>query len=341
MAALSAAEIAELVGGELIGSGTVVLQEVKPLRGATPQSLSFLVSSRYAAHFHQSRAGAVLVTPALKQLQPGPTTRIVVGDVHRALRTVLLALSPKAGPCWGIAPGARIGRGVRWKGRLAVGPGAVVGRNVTLGHDCVIGAYALIEDGVVLGDRCWIGPHASVAQGTILGNGVRIGPGARIGYPGFGFVREDDELQRMPHLGRCFLADGVEIGANATIDRGSVGDTMVGQGTKIDNLVHVAHNVEIGKRCLIMAQVGIAGSAVIEDDVILAGQAGIADHLTVGRGARVAAQAGVIGDVEPGATVSGYPARSHREVLRQAAALGKLSRILNRLEKLATEQTHE
>ena len=141
--------------------------------------------------------------------------------------------------------------------------------------------------------------------------------------------------ERLPQLGRCEVADDVEIGANATVDRGTLGATRIGPGTKIDNLVHIAHNVRIGARCLIMAQVGIAGSVVVEDDVVRAGQAGLADHLTVHRGARVAAQSGIIGDIAAGATVSGYPARRHRDVLRQAAALRRLTPLVQRLERIA------
>jgi UDP-3-O-[3-hydroxymyristoyl] glucosamine N-acyltransferase len=163
---------------------------------------------------------------------------------------------------------------------------------------------------------------------------VVVHSGARIGCDGFGYVFRDGAHAKIPHVGRCIIGDDVEIGANTTIDRGSIDDTVVGNGTKIDNLVHIAHNVRIGEKCLIMAQVGVAGSVTIGDGAILAGQAGISGHLSIGAGARLAAQAGVFGDVPAGETWSGYPARPHRDSLRASAALFKLAGMIRRLEKL-------
>jgi UDP-3-O-[3-hydroxymyristoyl] glucosamine N-acyltransferase len=163
---------------------------------------------------------------------------------------------------------------------------------------------------------------------------VVVKPGARIGTDGFGWVDLDGTRRRVPHVGTCRVGDDVEIGANSTVDRGSLGATVIGNGTKIDNLVHIGHNVRIGARCVIMAQVGIAGTTTLEDDVVIAGQAGLAGQLRVGRGARLAAQSGVIGDIPAGATVSGYPARDHRSVLRQTAALARLTPLVTPLERL-------
>lgn len=315
---LTAGEAAALVGGELIGRPEVPLAGIASLEEAGPGDLAFLASPRWASYFRTSHAGAVLVGPEARDLQPGPATRIVVADPRAAVRRLLVRLggAPEPGG-WGIHPTARLGRGVRWSGRVHVGAGAVLGAGVVLGRDCVIG------------------PHAYVAAETQLGDRVRVGPGARVGTPGFAFHTEGDEHVPVPHPGRCTIGDDVAIGANTTVDRGSVGATEIGAGTKIDNLVQIGHNVRIGRRCLIMAQVGIAGTTTIGDDVLLAGQAGLAGQLTVGDRARIAAQAGVIGDVPPGAAVSGYPARDHRSVLRQAAALARLTPRLSRLERLA------
>jgi UDP-3-O-[3-hydroxymyristoyl] glucosamine N-acyltransferase len=167
---------------------------------------------------------------------------------------------------------------------------------------------------------------------------VRVHAGARLGSDGFGYVFRDGRHDKIPHVGRCLVEADVEIGANTTIDRGSIDDTVVGAGTKIDNLVHIGHNVRIGRLCLIMAQVGISGSVRIEDGVIIAGQAGIAGHHTVGAGARLAGRAAVFGDVPAGETWSGYPARPHREALRAQAALFKLPALLRGLERLLGER---
>ncbi len=334
---LTAREIAQLVGGEIDGPADVRLAGVAPLDRARPGELSLLASSRYLPYFQRTSAGAVLLTPGFRALSGGPATRIVVEDPRAALQRLLPDMYPPAAPVWGVDESARVERGCRWNGRIALGPGAILRAGVVLGEDCVIDPFAEVGRGSRLGDRCRIGTHARVGAGVELGNNVVLKPGARVGGSGFGWVPSDLSHDRMDHVGRCQLGDDVEVGANSTIDRGSVGDTVVGSGTKIDNLVHIGHNVRVGRRCLIMAQVGIAGSTTVDDNVILAGQAGLADHLHVGEGARVGAQSGVIGDVAPGSAVSGYPARPHREVLRQAAALRRLAPLVDQLEHIAEE----
>jgi UDP-3-O-[3-hydroxymyristoyl] glucosamine N-acyltransferase len=237
-----------------------------------------------------------------------------------------------------------------------IDPTARLGRGVRLGADGTVEAYAVVGDGAVLGDRSWIGAHASVGAGVEIGADSRILPhvtcypgtrlgarvivhaGARLGSDGFGYVYRDGAHVKIPHVGRCLIDDDVEIGANTTIDRGSVDDTRVGAGTKIDNLVHLGHNVHVGRLCLIMAQVGVSGSTHVEDGAILAGQAGIGGHLTIGRGARVAAQAGVFGDVPAGESWSGYPARPHRQSLRASAAMLRLPELLKPIERLLRER---
>lgn len=315
---LTVDELAGLVGGEIVGPADGRITGASSLAEAGPEDVAFLASSRWLPAFERSRAGVVLVAPGWRDRAAGPRTRIVVEDPRHAIRRVVTCLTPAA-PAWGVHHTARLGRGVQWSGRLAVGPHAVVGDGVRLGADCIIGA------------------HAYVAPETRLGNRVVLAPGARIGTPGFALLdAPGGPRQTIPHAGGCTLEDGVEVGANTTIDRGSLGATRIGAETKIDNLVQIGHNVRIGRRCIIMAQVGIAGTTTIGDDVILAGQAGLAGQLTVGAGARVAAQAGVIGDVPAGATVSGYPARPHRSVLRQAAALQRLTPLASHLERLVT-----
>jgi UDP-3-O-[3-hydroxymyristoyl] glucosamine N-acyltransferase len=189
-----------------------------------------------------------------------------------------------------------------------------------------------------VGDDSRIYPGATLYPGTAVGARVRIHAGVRLGSDGFGYVFRGGAHDKIPHVGRCVVEDDVEIGANSTIDRGSIDDTVIGAGTKIDNLVHVAHNVRIGRLCLIMAQVGIAGSVHVEDGAILAGQVGISGHHTIGAGARLAAQAGVFGDIPAGETWSGYPARPHREALRAQAALFKLPSLLRGIERLLGER---
>jgi UDP-3-O-[3-hydroxymyristoyl] glucosamine N-acyltransferase len=194
--------------------------------------------------------------------------------------------------------------------------------------------HVVLGDGVIIGAECEL--HASVTcyPGTSLGDRVRAHAGVRLGSDGFGYVFRNGMHEKIPHVGRCVIESDVEIGANTTIDRGSIDDTVVGAGTRIDNLVHVGHNVRIGRLCLLMAQVGVAGSVQIEDGVILAGQVGVSGHLTIGKGARLAAQAGVFGNVPAGQTWSGYPARPHREALRAQAAMFRLPSLIRAIERI-------
>jgi UDP-3-O-[3-hydroxymyristoyl] glucosamine N-acyltransferase len=335
---LTAGAIAELVGGKLVGHEDTMLTGTASLERAGPLDLSFLAARKYLPYLDHTSAGAVLVTSDFEDVAAGPATRIVVGEVHKALAAVMTELYPEPEILWGVHPTAIIGPGTRWSGRIALGAHATLGRSVRLGHDCRVASHAVVEEGAIVGDRCYIGPTATVSSGARLGNNVITQAGARVGTRGYAFTASPDGHTALQHVGRCVIEDDVEIGANSTIDRGSLGDTVVGQGTKIDNLVQVAHNVRIGKRCLVMAQVGLAGSTIVEDDVILAGQAGLAGHLTVGRGATIAAQAGVIGDIPEGETVSGYPARPHREVLRQTASLRKLTKLTSILERIAEKE---
>jgi len=333
---LPAREVAALTGGRLVGPGEGTLSGVAPLDRAGPDDLSFLANPRYLPYFRRSRAGAALCREEFADEAEGPRTRIVVRDPHAALLTVIPLLYPE--PVWepGVHRTAVVGRGARWEDPVEIGAHAVLGREVRLGRGVRIGAGCVVGDGVTIGDESRLFPGVVCYSGTEIGARVLVHAGARLGSDGFGYVGagSGSPHRKIPHVGRCLIGDDVEIGANTAVDRGSVDDTVIGAGTKIDNLVHIAHNVRIGARCLIMALAGMAGSTRIEDDVIIAGQAGLSGHLTIGRGARVLVQSGVIGDIAAGATVSGYPARNHKDTLRGSAALARLTAIIDDLESL-------
>jgi UDP-3-O-[3-hydroxymyristoyl] glucosamine N-acyltransferase len=331
---LTAAEVAGLVGGALVGEGGGRLTAVAPLDRAGPGDLSFLAAGRYLPYFHASRAGAVLLTEEHRGAEPGPATRIVVADPHRAVLAVVRRLYPAPPRTPAVHPTAIIGAGAALGREVAIGPRAVVGAGARLGDRVELMAGAVVGDGVAVGEDTVLYPHVVCYPGTVVGARVILHAGVVLGSDGFGYVPGRDRHEKIPHVGRCVIGDDVEIGANTTVDRGSVDDTVVGAGTKIDNLVQIGHNVRIGARCLIMAQVGIAGSTHVEDDVILAGQVGLAGHFTVGRGARIAAQSGVTMDVPAGDTWFGYPARNRREVLRAIAASYRLAAIVDDLEEL-------
>ena len=331
---LTADAIARLVGGSLVGDGSLMLRAVAPLDRAAPHELSLYASPKYAAQLARSAAGAILTAPGLADAPGGPRTRIIVEQPYEALLHVLGRLYPPASPSPGVHSTAVVGLNVSIGSDVYVGPCAVVGDGVGLGDRVRIGPHCVIEPDVTVGDDSEL--HASVIlhAGARVGRRVRLHSGVRVATDGFGYVYRDGAHQKLPHVGRCIIEDDVEIGANSCIDRGSIDDTIIGAGTKIDNLVHIAHNVRIGRLCLIMAQVGIAGSVRVEDGCVVAGQAGIAGHHTIGKGARLAARAGVFGDVPAGETWSGYPARPHREQLRAHAALLKLAGMIRQLERL-------
>ncbi|MFL5615582.1 MAG: UDP-3-O-(3-hydroxymyristoyl)glucosamine N-acyltransferase [Gemmatimonadaceae bacterium] len=333
---LTADVIATEIGGQLVGDPSTRVRGIAPLDRAKNEELSFLSSPKYAPLFASSQAGVVLVTPELVESPGVARARIVVPRPHDALVSLIPRFYRLRRAEPGIHPTVMIGRGAQFGVNVTIGPYAVIGSGVRIGERVIIGAHALIGDGVRVGDESHIYPSVTAYSGTIIGARVIVHAGARLGSDGFGYVFREGRHEKIPHVGRCIIADDVEIGANTTIDRGSIDDTVIGAGTKIDNLVHIAHNCRIGRLCLIMAQVGIAGSARVEDGCVVAGQVGISGHHTIGAGATLAAQAGVFGDVPAGETWSGYPARPHKESLRAHATLFRLAPLMRQLEKLLT-----
>jgi UDP-3-O-[3-hydroxymyristoyl] glucosamine N-acyltransferase len=334
---ITAEAIAALVSGELIGDGKTVVSGVAPLDRADAGHLSILSSGKYAPMMATTKAGVVLVDPEFRDAVGAPRARIIVKQPFDKLLSLLPRLYPQEAAPPRVASTARIGKAAALGKGVSIGEYAIIGAGAKLGDGAVIGPHSVVGDRVSIGDNTRLWPGVTIYAGATVGARTTIHSGARVGCDGFGYVFRDGAHQKIPHVGRCIIGDDVEIGANTTIDRGSIDDTVVGNGTKIDNLVHVAHNVRIGENCLLMAQVGIAGSVTVGDGAILAGQAGISGHLSIGAGARLAAQAGVFGDIPAGETWSGYPARPHRESLRASAALFKLAGMMRRLEKLLGE----
>ncbi len=334
---LSAQEVAALTGGRLVGSEAAEVSRIAPIDRAGPDELSFIASKSYLSYFQRSRAAVVLCKAEFEATEGGPATRIVVPDPHAALLAILPVLYPESAWTPGIHTTAVVGRGTQWADPVEIEAYVVLGRDVRLGRNVRLGAGCVIGDGVVLGDDVRLFPQVTCYSGTVIGDRVIVHAGARIGSDGFGYVpgRRGELPRKIPQVGRCLIGDDVEIGANSTVDRGSVDDTVVGRGTKIDNLVQIAHNVRVGERCLIAAMAGIAGSTRIGDDVFLAGQVGLADHITIGNRVRVTVQSGVIGNIDDDATVTGYPARNHRDYLRAQGALYRLAPLVDELEALA------
>ena len=332
---LTAQAVADLVGGRLLGDGTVAVRAVAPLERAGPDALSFAVSGRYAEALRASGAGAVLVPEALADAPAAAGARIVVAEPYRALVRVVERLFPPAPAPAGIDATSRLGPGCVLGTGVSIGPYVVLGRGVLLGDRVRLAEGVSLGDGVTVGEDTVIGPRVTCYPGARIGRRVVLKAGAVIGGDGFGYLSGAAGHARIPHVGACVLEDDVEIGSNSCVDRGSLDDTVIGRGTKLDNLVHVGHNVRIGERCLLMAGVGVAGSTRVGNDVILAGHVGVTDHLTIGDGARVAAKSAVFGDVPAGGVMSGHPARANRQFLRAQAALYRLAPLVTSLERLA------
>lgn len=334
---LTAQAVAELVGGRLSGNGALVLRRVAPLDGAVAGDLSLLASSRYLPQFLASGADCVLLPPGLATVAGGPPTRIVVDDPQRALHVVLPRLYPPppspAGvhPTVVLEPGVHLGSGVR------IGPHAVIGPAARLGERVQVGPGSVLEAGVVVGDDTVIGPRVIICTGAVIGRRVTIKAGAVIGGTGFGYLSGPGGHERILHIGGCRIGDDVDIGSNSCVDRGSIGDTVIGNGSRLDNHVHIAHNVRIGEHCLLMAGVAIAGSTRVGNRVILAGQAGLVGHLSIGDDVRVGAQSGVTSSIPAGEDVSGFPARPHREYMRAVGAMYRLAPLARRLAALVAD----
>ena len=303
----------------------LMLTGVAPLQTAEPNEVSFLDNRKYASALVETRAGAVIVHPDLAERVPPSAVAIVAIEPYVAWARVASLFHPLPPVQAGVHPSAVLAPDAAVDASAEVGPLAVIGARAQIGPRCRIGPAAVIGDGVVLGADCRIGAHASLSH-ALLGDRVVLYPGARIGQDGFGFAPTGEAFLSVPQLGRVVLEDDVEIGANTTIDRGSLHDTRIGAGSRLDNLVQIGHNVRLGRGCVIVSQAGISGSTILDDHVMVAGQAGLTGHLRIGRGARIGAQAGVMSDVPPSADVVGSPAQPVREFFRHVAVLRRLVR---------------
>ncbi|MGH7480635.1 MAG: UDP-3-O-(3-hydroxymyristoyl)glucosamine N-acyltransferase [Longimicrobiales bacterium] len=332
--AVRASELARLVDGVHEGEGDPELIGVAPLERAEADHLSFLASPKYLPYVGRARAGALLVSRKLAAELPPDLPRILVGDVHLALARILDRFHPAARPVTGIHETALIGAGAMLGEETSIGAYAVIGARARIGARAVIGAQVVVGEDCIVGDDAVLHPHVTLYARTRVGARSILHSGVRAGVDGFGYVQEGDHHRKVPQVGDCVIGADVEIGANTTIDRGSVGDTVIGDGVKIDNLVHLGHNVRVGPGSLIIAQVGVSGSTRIGRGATIGGQAGLNGHITIGDGATIAGQAGVFGDVPAQQIYSGYPARPHRVALRAQAGLHRLPELSRRVRAL-------
>jgi UDP-3-O-[3-hydroxymyristoyl] glucosamine N-acyltransferase len=298
---------------------------IAPLQTAEAGEVSFLDNRKYADALAATRAGAVIVHPDMADRVPATAVAVISDEPYAAWARVAALFHPVPSARPGVHPTAVVAADAAVDPGAEIGPLAVIGNHAEIGPRCCIGPAAIIGDGVVLGADCRIGAHATLSH-ALLGDRVIVYPGARIGQDGFGFAVGGEGFVSVPQIGRVVIEDDVEIGANTTIDRGSLHDTLIGAGSRLDNLVQIGHNVRLGRGCVIVSQVGISGSTILEDHVLVGGQAGFTGHLRIGMRARIGAQAGVMSDVPPGADVVGSPAWPAREFFRHVAVLRRLVR---------------
>jgi len=325
------AELAELLGAELVGDGERSIEGIRPLDRAGPEHISFLHNPKYVAQAAESRAGAILVhtTDDL-----AGRNLLICDQPYLAVARTLELFHPRPRPEPGVHPSSVVGDDLELGPDASVGPLVSIGRRVVIGDRTVIGPGCVVGDGVRIGEDCILHPRVVVEDGCRIGDRCILQAGAVIGSDGYGFATVDGVHHKVPQVGIVVLEDDVEIQANTTVDRATMGETRIGRGTKVDNLVQLAHNVQVGEHCLLVSQVGISGSTKIGRYSVFAGQAGVAGHLDIGERTMVGAKAGVMKSVPDGSVLGGFPARPQKEWMKTQAAVQRLGAMRERVADL-------
>ncbi|PIQ24210.1 UDP-3-O-(3-hydroxymyristoyl)glucosamine N-acyltransferase [bacterium (Candidatus Blackallbacteria) CG17_big_fil_post_rev_8_21_14_2_50_48_46] len=326
--------LARLTGADLAGDPSWEIARISTPEEALREDLVFLLDARWAEAVQASAAQTVLLSPELKTEDLKDKYCLIVPEVREALASLLAFFHAPAPPQPGIHPTAILGKACKIAPSAQIGPYCVLGDSVEIGENTVLSAHVSLGSQVRIGAQCRLYPQVTLYDQVSLGDQVIIHSGSVIGSDGYGFYFKDGQHHKIPQTGGVEIGDRVEIGAQVSIDRGTVGQTRIGTGTKIDNLVQIGHNVQIGRHCLLVAQVGISGSTVLGDFVTLAGQTGVAGHLEIGSGVIAAGKSGITQDIPAGLKISGFPAQEHRQELKQQALLRRLPELFKRLRNL-------
>ena len=327
-------DVAALVGGRLAGDGSLLLRGVRSLTQAGPEDLSYVADPREESRAADSRAGALLVNSVLRF--PGRVA-IEVADPLLALVEILNLFHPRRIARPGVHPTAILAPGAIVDSGVEIGPYVVVGEGTHIEEGAILEAHVVIGRECIVGPQVRLHPHVTLYDDVTLGARTEVHSGTVLGADGFGYAPSSTGIRKIPQIGGVRIDADVEIGANSCVDRASLENTRVGQGTKIDDLVMVGHNCEIGRHCFICAQVGLAGSGIVGDGVILGGQAGVAGHLKIGNGVKVGAQSGINGNVPDGTSVNGSPHMSYRESLKSLIEFRRLPQTARLVRELAAK----
>jgi UDP-3-O-[3-hydroxymyristoyl] glucosamine N-acyltransferase len=328
------AELAELVGGRVEGDAERAVEAIRSLESAGPHDLSFLKDPRYRGQAAASAAGALLVGPSLAGAAALGRDLLIADDPSWALARLLAVFHPEERRPPGIHPTAILEPGCAVDPAAHVGPYAVIGAGSRIAAGAAVLAFVAVGRGCVVGEGVVLHPHSVLYDGTEVGAGSIVHAGVVLGADGFGYATHEGAHHKVPQVGRVVLEEGIEVGANSTVDRATLGETRIGAGTKIDNLVQVGHNVVTGRHCILCGQAGIAGSARLGSYVVLAGQSGVAGHIALGDGVQVAAKSAALASVEPRTAVAGIPAIEMRKWRRQAVLLSRLEEMSRRVRAL-------
>lgn len=335
MQPITLGDLAQRVDGHLFGPSDLVIHAAKTLREAGPGEITFADRPRLSQQAEHCGASAVITSASF---EPPRIPHIAVNDVVTAFTQIVELFNPPSEErIRGVSASAHVSRSARIGVGVRVGPGATIGEHVVIGDNSVIHAGCHVMAGCKIGQEVTLFPRVVLYEDTLVGDRVIIHAGAVIGAYGFGYSTLEGRHHLSAQLGNVELHDDVEIGANTTIDRGTYGPTVIGEGTKVDNLVMIAHNCRIGRHNLLCSQVGIAGSSVTGDYVAMAGQVGVRDHVTIGNTVQVGAQAGVAGDIAPGLQVLGTPAKPEREAIQEMMSLSRLPSVRKRLREMERE----
>jgi len=327
-------EIAERIGAQVRGDGSRVVEGMLGIEEAGPRHLTFVANPKYRPNLFTTRAAGAIVSADVPE---APVTLLLTREPYRAFAQALRIFHPERRPSPGVSPDARVDPSARLGQDVTISPFVCIGPHVSVGARTVLHPFVVLGEGAVVGADCTLHAHVSVREGCVLGDRVILHNGAQVGSDGFGFVPEGDRLEKIPQVGIVRIEDDVEVGACSCIDRATLGETRIGRGTKIDNLVQVAHNVQVGENVILVAQVGISGSTTVGDRTVLAGQTGVAGHLHIGADVKAAAKTGIISSVKDGSVVSGGPCMDHRHHVRVLAVFKRLPEMRSRLRRLEQE----